>query len=141
MRGQFHSLLATPAKGFSTEGILRERGMTRYRTFATIAVVVAASIVAGCIQLQSGVNAFNTIRLYVGMTRDEVIATMGKPQIREAYGKTEFLIYRTDLPVGTQTVDFTPVALVNGKVTGWGRKPYDDARRKRTDANTKKPQQ
>ena len=75
------------------------------------------------------------------MTRDEVIATMGKPQIREAYGKTEFLIYRTDLPVPAGNADFTPVALMNGKVTGWGRKPYDEARRKRAEASTKKPQQ
>jgi len=75
------------------------------------------------------------------MTRDEVIATMGKPQIREAYGKTEFLIYRTDLPVPAGNADFTPVALMNGKVTSWGRKPYDEARRKRAEANTKKPQQ
>jgi len=118
-----------------------ERVMTRYRTFASIAVVVAASVVASCTQLQSGVNAFNTIRLHVGMTRDEVISTMGKPQIREAYGKTEFLIYRTDLPVPAGNADFTPVALMNGKVTSWGRKPYDEARRKRAEANTKKPQQ
>jgi hypothetical protein len=108
---------------------------------ASIVVVGAASILASCAQLQSGVNAFNTIRLHVGMTRDDVIATMGKPQIREAYGKTEFLIYRTDFPVGTQTVDFTPVALVNARVTGWGRNIYDEARRKRAEANTKKPQQ
>jgi Protein of unknown function (DUF3192) len=114
--------------------------MTRYRLLASIVVIMAASMLASCAQLQSGVNAFNTIRLRVGMTRDEVIATMGKPQIREAYGKTEFLIYRTDLPVGTQTVDFTPVALANGKVTGWGRNIYDEARRKRADASTNKPQ-
>jgi hypothetical protein len=130
-----------PSKRLFNSRDIKERVMTRYRTFAGIAVAVAASVVAGCAQLQSGVNAFNTIRLYVGMTREEVIATMGKPQIREAYGKTEFLIYRTDLPVPAGNADFTPVALMNGKVTSWGRKPYDEARRKRAEANTKKPQQ
>ncbi len=107
--------------------------MRRYWPIGTI--IVAVSVLAGCAQLQSGVNAFNTMRLQVGMTRDEVIATMGKPQIREAYGRTEFLIYRTDLPVSAGKADFTPVALVGGKVTGWGRDLYDETRRKRVDAN------
>jgi len=107
--------------------------MRRYWPIGTI--VVAVSVLAGCAQWQSGVNAFNTMRLQVGMTREDVIATMGKPQIREAYGRTEFLIYRTDLPVSAEKADFTPVALVGGKVTGWGRDLYDETRRKRADAN------
>jgi hypothetical protein len=109
--------------------------MQQSQSVGRIIVIVAAFLVAGCAQMQSSVNAFNTIRLQVGMTHDEVIATMGKPQIREAYGKTEFLIYRTDLLVNPETVDFTPVVLVNGKVTGWGRKIYDEARRKRIGSN------
>jgi hypothetical protein len=113
--------------------------MRRYWPIGTI--VVAVSVLAGCAQLQSGVNAFNTMRLQVGMTRDDVIATMGKPQIREAYGRTEFLIYRTDLPVSTGQADFTPVALVSGKVTGWGRDLYDETRRERADANINRQRQ
>jgi hypothetical protein len=113
--------------------------MRRYWPIGTIVVVV--SLLAGCAQWQSGVNAFNTMRLQVGMTRDDVIATMGKPQIREAYGRTEFLIYRTDLPVSNGNADFTPVALVGGKVTGWGRDLYDQTRRKRADANINRPRQ
>jgi hypothetical protein len=113
--------------------------MRRYWPIGTIVVVV--SLLAGCAQWQSSVNAFNTIRLQVGMTRDDVIATMGKPQIREAYGRTEFLIYRTDLPVSAGSADFTPVALVAGKVTGWGRDLYDQTRRKRADANINRPRQ
>ena len=109
--------------------------MKPYQSVGGIIVTVATFSIAGCAQLQSGVNTFNTIRLRVGMTHDEVVATMGKPQIREAYGKAEFLIYRTDLLIGIQTVDFTPVVLVNGKVTGWGRKIYDKTRRKSADAN------
>jgi hypothetical protein len=109
--------------------------MQRYRLVGSIIVVVAAFSLAGCAQLQSGVNAFNTIRLRVGMTHDEVVATMGKPQIREAYGKAECLIYRTDLLIGPEAMDFTPVVLVNGKVTGWGRKIYDETRRKRASSN------
>lgn len=113
--------------------------MRRYWPIGTI--VVAVSVLAGCADLQSSVNAFNTMRLQVGMTRGDVIATMGKPQIREAYGKTEFLIYRTDLPVSSGKADFTPVALVSGKVTGWGRDFYDETRRKRADANINRQRQ
>ena len=105
------------------------------RCWAIGTTAIAVSVLAGCVELQSSVNAFNTMRLQVGMTREDVIATMGKPQIREAYGRTEFLIYRTDLPVSAGKADFTPVALVGGKVTGWGRDLYDETRRKRADAN------
>ena len=115
--------------------------MQRCQSVGSIIVIVAAFLVAGCAQLQSSVNAFNTIRLRIGMTHDEVVATMGKPQIREAYGKTEFLIYRTNLLVTPETADFTPVALVNGKVTGWGRKIYEETRRKRVGSNVGKQQQ
>jgi Protein of unknown function (DUF3192) len=118
------------------EGIMRT-----YRPAGAIVIILAAAILSGCWQVQSGVNAFNTIRLHEGMTRDDVIATMGKPQIRETYGKTEFLIYRTDFPIGTERADFTPVGLVNGKVTGWGRQYYAETRLKRVEANAKsKPQ-
>jgi Protein of unknown function (DUF3192) len=104
-------------------------------------ILVAVSLLAGCAEWQSGVNSLNKLRLQVGMTRDEVIATMGKPQIREAYGRTEFLIYRTDFPVSTGKADFTPIGIVNGKVTGWGRDFYDETRRKRVEANASKKQQ
>jgi Protein of unknown function (DUF3192) len=115
--------------------------MRTYRPAGAIVIILAAAILSGCWQVQSGVNAFNTIRLHEGMTRDDVIATMGKPQIRETYGKTEFLIYRTDFPIGTERADFTPVGLVNGKVTGWGRQYYAETRLKRVEANAKsKPQ-
>jgi hypothetical protein len=115
--------------------------MRRHQSVGSIIAIVAAFLIGGCAQLKSGVNAINTIMLQVGMTRDEVVATMGKPQIREAYGRTEILIYRTDLLIGPQTVDFTPVVLVNGKVTGWGREIYDETRRKRASANAGGQQQ
>lgn len=112
--------------------------MRRYHLIGS--AMVAVCLLGGCVEWQTGVNSFNTLRLQVGMTRDQVIGTMGKPQIRETYGKTEFLIYRTDFPVSTGKADFTPVAIVNGKVTGWGRDFYDDTRRKRAEATNKKQQ-
>jgi major membrane immunogen (membrane-anchored lipoprotein) len=104
-------------------------------------IIVASSLLAGCAEMQYGMNSFNTLRLQVGMSRDEVIATMGKPQIRESYGKTEFLIYRTDFPASSGTADFTPVAIMNGKVTGWGRDFYDETRKKRVQVSANKKQQ
>jgi len=111
------------------------------RHYLVGSIFIAVSLLASCAEWQSGVNSFNTLRLQVGMTRDEVITTMGKPPIREAYGKTEFLIYRTDFPVNNGKADFTPVAVVNGKVAGWGREFYDETRRKRVEANANKKQQ
>lgn len=103
--------------------------MTRFHLIRNI--IVVASLLAGCSDMQYGVNSINALRLQVGMSRDEVIATMGKPQVRESYGKTEFLIYRTDFPPTSEAADFTPVAIVNGQVTGWGRDIYDETRKKR----------
>ena len=60
----------------------------------------------------------------VGMTRDQVLEIMGQPQRQEAYGSTEFLIYSTDGTSNTALLDFTPIAIVDGRVTGSGRRLY-----------------
>jgi hypothetical protein len=65
-------------------------------------------------------------KLQVGMTREQGNAAMGQPEKREAYGRTDFLMYRTNL----NTIDdiaFTPIAIVDGRVAGWGRNYYDNA--------------
>ena len=62
------------------------------------------------------------MKVQIGMSRDEVVALMGQPQKREAYGKTEFLIYRT-----SEAGNFAPIGIVDGKVVGWGRNYYDNA--------------
>jgi hypothetical protein len=50
---------------------------------------------------------------------------MGPPQRREEYGETEFLIYSADGTSSTALLDFTPIAIVNGRVTGTSRSLYD----------------
>jgi len=45
---------------------------------------------------------------------------MGNPEKREVYGRTEFLMYTT----GNFTL--TPIAIVDGRLLGWGRRYYDD---------------
>jgi outer membrane protein assembly factor BamE (lipoprotein component of BamABCDE complex) len=96
-----------------------------------VALLVFASSSLGCMLFvdawQSASNAKAITKLQVGMKRDEVIALMGQPGKREEYGKTEFLFYRTDHTQISDAVDFTPVAIANGKVVGWGRDIYDTA--------------
>ena len=96
-----------------------------------VALLVFASSSFGCMffvdAIQSASNAKALTKLQVGMKRDEVIALMGQPEKREEYGKTEFLFYRTDHTQTSDAVDFTPVAIADGKVVGWGRDIYDTA--------------
>jgi hypothetical protein len=123
--------------------------MSRYLVIGSIIVTVPA--LAGCgvigfvndfqVGWDSAKNTRNILKLQVGMSRDEVMAIMGRPDKREAYGKTEFLIYRTDFQYGAEKGDFTPIAFVDGRVTGWGRNYYDDALRSRVDANINIKQQ
>jgi outer membrane protein assembly factor BamE (lipoprotein component of BamABCDE complex) len=75
------------------------------------------------------------MKLQVGMSRIEVMAIMGQPQRREAYEKVEFLIYRTDWAGTTESQNFTPVAIVNDKVVGWGRNYYDQTTRSKIEAD------
>jgi outer membrane protein assembly factor BamE (lipoprotein component of BamABCDE complex) len=95
-----------------------------------VALFIFASSSLGCglfidvWQSNSHANALKKVQ--VGMKRDEVIALMGQPEKQETYGKTEFLIYRTD-HTQSDAVDFTPIAIADGKVVGWGRDVYDTA--------------
>jgi len=49
---------------------------------------------------------------------------LGPPQRQERHGSTEFLIYSTDGTSPTALLDFTPIAIVDGRVTGTGRSLY-----------------
>jgi outer membrane protein assembly factor BamE (lipoprotein component of BamABCDE complex) len=95
-----------------------------------VALLVFASSSLGCVFFvdawQSASNSKAIAKLQVGMKRDEVVALMGQPEKREEYGKTEFLFYRTD-HTQIDAVDFTAVAIADGKVVGWGRDIYDAA--------------
>jgi outer membrane protein assembly factor BamE (lipoprotein component of BamABCDE complex) len=96
-----------------------------------VALFVCASSSLGCGLLvdawQSNSHASAIAKLQVGMKRDEVVALMGEPEKREAHGKTEFLFYRTNHTGISDAEDFTPIAITDGKVVGWGRDLYDTA--------------
>jgi len=94
-------------------------------------LIMFASGTFGCQEFPDGWQSASytkaLMKVQVGMNRDEVIALMGQPQKREAYGKTEFLIYRTDYRGTNDDGNFTPIAIVDGRVAGWGRNYYDNA--------------
>ena len=88
------------------------------------AVVIVG--LAGCADLASIPSQQDKLAsVHAGMTREEVVALMGPPQRQEVYGGTEFLIYSSDGRSQTALLDFTPIALVNGRVTGTSRTLYD----------------
>jgi hypothetical protein len=78
----------------------------------------------GCADL-AGMRTGSLASVRAGMTREEVIAILGAPQRQETYASTEFLIYSTDGASTTALLDFTPIAIVDGRVTGTGRSLYD----------------
>jgi hypothetical protein len=83
---------------------------------------------------EADMNNANLMKAQIGQNREEFLETLGMPAKREAYQLgndriVEFLFYRTGGWGPGSTVDtdaqFTPVAIENGKVTGWGRNFYD----------------
>jgi len=73
------------------------------------------------------------LSLNIGMTEDEVLATMGKPKKTKAYllddRTIEFWFYLTEgymIDDGRfRDSDYTPLAFEGRKLIGWGRSFYD----------------
>lgn len=79
----------------------------------------ALSLLAGCAGESSGATRPDVSDVDVGMTQSQVLSILGQPQMREAYGPTEFLFY----PGSSGST--VPVAIVDGKVTSIGRAAYE----------------
>jgi SmpA/OmlA family protein len=88
------------------------------------AALWAMILLAGCANT-AGMTAAKLDDVRAGMTREEVLAILGSPQRHETYGSTQFMIYSTDGTSNTALLDFTPIAVVDGRVTGTGRRLYD----------------
>ena len=74
-------------------------------------------------------------KLSVGMTKAQVLETMGQAGKTEGYatkdgGFMEFLFYRTQVAnISRENIGdkhWTPICIIDGKVKGWGRNFYDD---------------
>jgi hypothetical protein len=89
----------------------------------------------GCGLIAANRNNEALLSLQVDMTREEVISLMGQPAKREAYGSTEYLIYKTNTTGQSERADFTPIAITNGKVAGWGRNYYDSSLKSKIEAD------
>ena len=101
-------------------------------------------IIASCAsQTKDALNRDNLMKLELGMTREQVIQIMGKPDFTEAYqkpgGVSETFFYYTKTrrvdtyrrwPDDTITQDeCTPVEFEHGKLIGWGDEFYQRKRK------------
>jgi hypothetical protein len=96
----------------------------RKARFAVRCAFVGCVVLNGCADA-TGLQADRLSRIAPGMAREQVVAIMGTPLRTEWHGSTEFLIYSADGTSNTALIDFTPIAIVEGRVTGTGRGLYD----------------
>jgi outer membrane protein assembly factor BamE (lipoprotein component of BamABCDE complex) len=79
----------------------------------------------------SYINKDKFRQLEVGMSKEQLTAIMGKPNMSKVRDSDEWWFYRTDgVLTAYNPKDYTPVCLVDGKVTGWGRKHYKERTKK-----------
>jgi hypothetical protein len=106
--------------------------MPRLRRAAIL--IGLALLIGGCSSGGASVQMTNLTMVERGMTRAEVVAIMGEPKRKEVHGSTEFLMYPSERSE-TAVLDFIPVAMVDGKVTGVGRNLYDTVVRAKTNVD------
>jgi hypothetical protein len=94
-----------------------------------------ALLVVGCSGHGNIMKSTELAKVEIGMDQKEVLAIMGEPQRRETYGSTEFLIYPGDDGDKTALLDYIPIAIVDGRVTGLGRNLYNTVVRSKTQAD------
>lgn len=82
------------------------------------------------VQNQMKRNNRNLLNLKAGLTSEQVIEVMGKPERSEGYPWGSAWLYRTAMTsgiYGTADSDFTPVMFNSeGQLIGWGRNYYDN---------------
>ena len=108
------------------------------RSSFPVTVCCLGILVAGCVgspvhstikynTLQSTINENNEklLRMKIGISQEDVLQLMGKPESSEGYAWGSAWLYRTAMTsgiYGTADSDFTPVVFgQDGKVVGWGR--------------------
>jgi hypothetical protein len=91
-------------------------------------------------------NNTKLMNVQIGQTKEELLQIMGPPAKREAYqlgnnNVIEFLLYRTSgwdsKQMGDADSQFTPLAIKDNKVSGWGRNYYDIVVRSAVDVTVK----
>ena len=94
--------------------------------------LLVSLVAAGC-TTQASNRGKSLMKLQVGMTKEEVLSIMGKPQRQEAHGETEILFYTT-ASAGDMQEHTTPVTIIGGRLVGWGSLDYERALRSESDA-------
>lgn len=101
------------------------------RTLITALLCSAAVSLTGCMAMIFG-TADQLNKVSVGMTRDEVIHTLGEPKSISASGDLEYLQYRwvkTVIAADGNFPDDYFIAIRNGRVVSYGKKgDFDSAR-------------
>ena len=82
-------------------------------------------LAVGC-STQAATRGQALTKLQIGMTKEEVLSIMGRPQRQETRGNAEVLFYTTASPGGAQE-DTMPITIIGGRLIGWGRLDYDSA--------------
>lgn len=109
-------------------------------------LAVIALTISGCAtpQMRMDRNNDNLLRLDMGMTKEQVMAIMGKPDLNEAYqslyGRSVVIFFyytqRKWADGNTTKDECTPVVFENGKLVGWGDEFYK--RKMEVDVNVKR---
>ncbi len=99
----------------------------KLRDALVVCALAGTVVLAGCADAAL-MRADNIARVQAGMNREDVVAIMGPPQRQETFGDTDFLIYSNDGTSTTALLNFTPIAIVDGRVTGMGQSLYDAVR-------------
>jgi outer membrane protein assembly factor BamE (lipoprotein component of BamABCDE complex) len=97
------------------------------------ACILFCLISTGCAGFEAANNRDRLTNLEVGMSKDRLLAVMGKPYLREAQGEYEWWFYLTDIDIRDNAQNlrvYTPVALKDGKIDGWGRNFYEERAKK-----------
>ena len=104
----------------------------RIRLLVLLSFVLTNLILVGCHGATASQNNSNLLKLEIGDTKSTVLAIMGNPHRNEKYQienhTYDVWFYRTaHTPDDRETDDeFTPIVIIDGKVTGWGRNFYDN---------------
>ena len=86
------------------------------------AVIALSAILSGCGISSQYTNFENSAKLRVGMTKEQVLAVMGKP-LDAVFSKPDIWYYyiETRWHDGQETIDeCMPLVFVNDKLAGWG---------------------
>jgi len=104
------------------------------KIFISIVGVLCLSFFSGCAtwQMEMKKNNENLLKLEMGMSKEDVMAIMGKPTFNEAYqslhGRSVVILFyytQRKWADGSRTKDeTTPIIFEDGKLVGWGDEFY-----------------